>query len=598
MKKKINYQQFSDVKINDNFWNDKIETVQNVTINQCLDKCVETGRIENFKVAGNLTDGMHKGIVYDDSDVFKILEGAAYSLSQRSNIALEKRVDEIIDFIAAAQEDSGYLNTYYTIRGEKPWTDMDKHEMYNGGHMIEAAIAYKNATGKEKFLEVVINFANHLLDQFGPGKRNWVAGHQEIELALVKLYEVTGNKEYLDFSHWLLEQRGNGYGHNSVGDNEWNESYYQDIIPVKQITRVSGHAVRAMYMFTAMADVSNYIDQPEYIDALKRVWNNVVNQNMYVTGGIGSSKHNEGFTEDYDLLNEEAYCETCASVGMVLWNQRMFSYFGDSKYLDVLERAMYNGVISGLSLSGKEFFYVNPLYSNGEHHRKLWYNTSCCPTQISRFIPSIGNYIYSSSEDSFYVNLFISSETESRGLKVTQETLYPYNGKVKINISSSNHLYKYIRIRIPEWTNSFKVLSNGEACNFKIESGFIVLELKNVNSITVDFNMDIQKIKSIDKVKENIGKTAIQYGPIVYCIEEVDCVQDFEEIKIASNDYFVVNYDPNLLGGINVINVYNNQGELKFKMVPYFAWDNREAGKMKVWIDEEIHRELYYKGEK
>ena len=403
---------FSHVHIRDNFWSPRLAKHTSATLPVCIDQIEnQTGRMQNFENAARGT-GKHSGIFFDDSDVYKALEGIAYSLINNPDPELEKKADEWIDKIAAAQQPDGYINTFYTLTGQdKRWNNMDKHEMYCAGHMMEAAVAYYQATGKRKLLDVSIRMADHMMELFGPGKRHWVPGHEEIELALVKIYRTTGQEKYLDFANWLLEERGHGHG-SMGGEGKWDPAYYQDVIPVRELTDISGHAVRCMYLYCGMADVAALKKDTAYVEALNRLWDDVVLRNMYVTGGIGSSRHNEGFTEDYDLPNLDAYCETCASVGMVYWNQRMNQFTGDSKYIDVLERSMYNGALAGVSLAGDRFFYVNPLESNGDHHRQAWYGCACCPSQISRFLPSIGNYIYGTSDKALWVNLFIGNTTE------------------------------------------------------------------------------------------------------------------------------------------------------------------------------------------
>jgi uncharacterized protein len=358
---------------------------------------------------------------------------------------------------------------------------MFMHEMYCGGHMIEAAIAHKRATGKTTFLDVAIKFADHLDNTFGPGKRNWVTGHQEIELALVRLYHETGEERYLDLSYWLLEQRGRGHG-------VWTrphraEDYSQDDVPVAEISNVTGHAVRAMYMYTGMADVAAAMDVPSYVEALERVWESVVHRNMYITGGIGSSRSNEGFTEDYDLPNKTAYCETCASIGMVFWNNRMNLLSGESKYADILERSLYNGVLSGVSLEGDLFFYVNPLESDGDHHRRHWYGTACCPSNIARFIPSVGKYIYLTGEDELIVNLFIGNESnleiQDTKLKIVQKTDYPWGGKIQLEVDPARAVDFDLKMRIPDWCKSYQITLNGQEISEPVVSnGYLLISRK------------------------------------------------------------------------------------------------------------------------
>lgn len=452
--KKIEQVEFSHVKINDGFWSPRLKKHATTTLAVCIDQIEnQTGRIRNFENAAK-GSGEHSGIFFDDSDVYKAMEGIAYTLINNPNPELEKKADEWIDKFAAAQQPDGYINTYYTLTGlDKRWQNMDKHEMYCAGHMIEAGVAYYQATGKRKLLDVCIRMADHMMSQFGPDKRHWVPGHEEIELALVKLYKVTNNEQYLDFSNWLIEERGHGHG-TKGGEGEWDPFYYQDDKPVREMTDIAGHAVRCMYLYCGMADVAVLKQDTGYMDAMHRLWEDVVLRNMYITGGIGSSRHNEGFTEDYDLPNLDAYCETCASIGMVYWNQRMNQLTGDAKYIDVLERSMYNGALAGISLSGDRFFYVNPLASKGDHHRQEWYGCACCPSQISRFLPSIGNYVYGTSEDAVWVNLYIGNTTElsTGGQTVTlqQETNYPWNGNVKITVSNvKENLNTAFKLRIP-----------------------------------------------------------------------------------------------------------------------------------------------------
>lgn len=436
----INQIDFANVKITDKFWSPRLQSHVITTLPVCIDQIeYKTGRIRNFENAAK-NAGEHSGIFYDDSDVYKALEGMAYSLINNPNPELEKKCDEWIDKFSAAQQPDGYINTFYTLTGlDKRWTNMDKHEMYCAGHMIEAAVAYYKATGKRKLLDVSIRMVEHMMDKFGPDKQHWVPGHEEIELALVKLYEVTKEEKYLDFAFWLLEERGHGNG-SKGSEGEWNPLYYQDVVPVRDLEEITGHAVRAMYLFCGMADVAALKNDSGYINALNHLWNDVVLRKMYVTGGIGSSRQNEGFTKPYDLPNYEAYCETCASVGMVFWNCRMNELTGDSKYADVLERSLYNGALAGISLLGDRFFYVNPLASRGNHHRREWYGTACCPSQISRFLPSIGSYIYGQSKNAIWVNLYIGSsaniDTGKEKITLHQETNYPWDGKVKLTVDS------------------------------------------------------------------------------------------------------------------------------------------------------------------
>ena len=578
---------FSHVKINDNFWSPRLSKHVSATLPVCIDQIEnQTGRIRNFENAAK-GEGEHSGIFFDDSDVYKALEGMAYSLINNPDSELEKKADEWIDKFAAAQQPDGYINTFYTLTGlDKRWTNMDKHEMYCAGHMIEAGVAYYQATGKRKLLDVCIRMTDHMMSQFGPGKRHWVPGHEEIELALVKLYQTTQEQKYLDFAYWLLEERGHGHG--TMGDEgKWNPVYYQDIVPVRQLTDISGHAVRCMYLYCGMADVAALKNDTGYIAAMDRLWDDVVHRNMYITGGIGSSRDNEGFTEDYDLPNLDAYCETCASVGMVLWNQRMNQLTGDSKYIDVLERSLYNGALAGISLGGDRFFYVNPLESKGDHHRQEWYGCACCPSQLSRFLPSIGNYIYASSDDALWVNLYIGNTGQIRigetDILLTQETDYPWDGSVKLTISTSQPLEKEIRLRIPNWCKTYDLSINGKRINVSEEKGYAVIkDWKSQDVIALDMDMPVEIVAADPHVKENFGKRAIQRGPLVYCMEEIDNPEYFDQIQLSPSTTFQTAFVSDILNGIKTIKTNGRAQSATF--IPYYAWDNRKAGKMRVWI--------------
>lgn len=575
---------FSQVKITDNFWLPRIDKHAEVTLPACIRQCeVETQRVKNFAIAGGMEQGEFKGLVYDDSDLYKMIEGCSYSLMNHPNPELEKKLDEIIAKIAAAQQEDGYLMTYFILGNlDERWTNMDKHEMYCCGHLIEAAIAYYNATGKRSLLDVAIKYADHIDNTFGVGKKTWVPGHQEIELALVKLYRQTGDERYLKLSNWLLEQRGHGHG-------DWKaKDYYQDLMPVSQLSKISGHAVRAMYMFTGMADLASITKDTAYVHALDRLWDDVIYTKMYATGGIGSSRRNEGFTEDYDLPNAEAYCETCASVGMVFWNQRMNMLKGDGKYVNVLERAMYNGALAGISLSADRFFYVNPLESDGTHHRKPWYGTACCPSQISRFLPSVGNYVYATSADALWVNLYIASETnvsiDGMPVSIRQATDYPWEGKVRFTLNPDRKEKFTLKLRLPDWCKNYTLAVNGEEYSPVEEMGYLLVDRtwEQGDEVTFDMAMPVEVVAADPRVKADIGKRCLQRGPLVYCMEETDNPRYDKALLLPSMNYMTA-FEPDLLDGVVTITAVN--GDDVYKFIPYYAWDNREAGKMKVWVD-------------
>jgi uncharacterized protein len=588
---------FSKVVVKDYFWKPRIERVHSATLPVCIDQTERvTPRMLNFDNAA-ARSGKHKGIYFDDSDVYKVIEGIAYTLKTKPDSALEAKTDSWINRIAAAQLPDGYLNTYYTLTDlNKRWTDMEKHEDYCLGHLIEGAIAYFDATSKRKLLDVSIRFANHFDSTFRMQNRPWVTGHQELELALVKLYHTTQNDRYLKLAEWLLDQRGRGFGKGRIWEDKKDfpegAAYCQDDAPVRQITDIKGHAVRAMYLYTGMADVAAETGDRGYTQALERVWEDVVGRNMYITGGIGSSTKNEGFTQDYDLPNESAYCETCASVGMVFWNQRMNLYSGDAKYIDVLERSLYNGALAGVQLTGNLFFYVNPLASMGMHHRRPWYGTACCPSNVSRLMPSVGGYVYSTSANALWINLYVGSETEVQlgphKVKFAQQTNYPWSGEVQLKVTPDSTKADFeVKLRIPAWCDKYTVEVNGKPVeNLKTDKGYLTLARTWMRNDVVKLRMlmPVKVIAADPRVKANAGKRAIQRGPLVYCVEEQDNRHlDFNEMVLSPKTQFNVAFDPNTLGGVATIKADN--GAETFTLIPYYAWDNRQAGRMKVWLD-------------
>ena len=578
---------FSSVQIKDNFWSTRLDRHKTATIPICIDQIEnQTHRMKNFEAVTE-ENGHHEGFFFDDSDVYKALEGMAYSLIQHPDKELEAKCDEWISKIASAQLEDGYINTYFTLAkpGER-WTDMDKHELYCTGHMIEAAIAYYKATGKRSLVDVAEKMVNHAMTVIGPEGKHWVPGHEEIELALVKLYQLTGKKDYLDFAAWLLEQRGHSYGIYGDGSEEVDDfwlTYYQDKVPVSELTDICGHAVRAMYLYCGMADVATYTGNTAYLDALDRLWDDVVLRNMYITGGIGQSSSNEGITDDYDLPNLSAYCETCASVGMILWNSRMNQLTADAKYADVMERSLYNGALAGMSLSGDKFFYVNPLESLGNHHRQAWFGCACCPSNICRFLPSLGSYIYGTSDDALWVNLYVGSSAETKvagkKVKISQTTDYPWNGKVDITFGSSSKAA--LMLRVPGWCESASFTVCGEEVAPEIINGYARFEgsWKKGDVVSIEMDMPVKMVAADPRVKEDEGKRAICRGPLVYCAEETDN-SEFDSVVLHEGTSFTRTYDAELLDGI--VSIASSDGA---KFIPYYAWDNREAGKMKVWID-------------
>ncbi len=610
---------FSQVSITDPFWKGRMQTVATATLDACILYTEnKTGRIRNFEKAATRS-GKHEGIYYDDSDVYKAIEAMAYSLKSHPNPAIEAKADEWIAKIAAAQLPDGYLNTYYELTGlDKRWTDMEKHEDYCAGHLIEAAIAYDQTTGKRQLLDVATRFANHIDSIFRQQNRPWVSGHQEIELALMRLYHHTSQRRYLELAQWFLEQRGHGYGKGVIWDQWKDPDYCQDGVPVKDQRNITGHAVRAMYMYTGAADVAAVTNDAGYVKAMNSIWEDVVFRNMYITGGIGAQGKNEGFGLDYDLPNESAYCETCASVGMVFWNQRMNMLSGESKYIDVLEKSLFNGALDGLSLTGDRFFYGNPLASTGQHHRREWFGTACCPSNIARLVASLGNYVYSRSANALWVNLYIGSQVrvpvEKQAFAVSLQTSYPWKGLSTLTVTEAPKRSYELRLRIPGWLSTpapgglysyasgqdatMQVLVNGKAADYKTDGGYAVLDRKWKKGDVVEIvtPMEVRLVESRSELKQNNDRVALQYGPLVYCVEGADNGKLAWNFIVPASTAFTVNYEPTLLGGVNTIS-FTAKGAgaspdgqslttvpRAVKAIPYFAWNNRGAGEMQVWL--------------
>ena len=626
--KQFEFVNFSQVNVTDQFWKPKIDKVATKTLDACIYQTeTATPRIRNFERVARAKGEEHEGIFYDDSDVFKALEAMAYSLKTHPSEAMEKKCDEWIDKIAAAQQPDGYLNTWYTLKGlQDRYTDMSMHEDYNAGHMIEAGVAYFNATGKRKLLDVCIKWADHFGAIFGPGKKHWVTGHQELELALVKLYKVTNNIVYLNLSDWLLSERGKKLAKGYTWTDWKDTAYAQDVLPVKEQKEITGHAVRAMYMYTGAADVAAQTGDTAYLKAMRTVWEDVVYRNMYITGGIGSAGSNEGFSVDYDLPNEQAYCETCASVGMVFWNQRMSALTGNAEYMDVLERSLYNGALDGLSLSGDRFFYGNPLASRGQHQRREWFGTACCPANIARLVASLGDYIYGSNENAVYVNLYVGSNTtvnlKNGAVRINMETNYPWEGNVKLSIDPVKKSNFALHLRLPGWVldqvapgglytipqleeknTAVKLKLNGREVSYVVRNGYMVVsqDWKKGDQLEVEFPMDIKLVKARTDIKQDQGRIALQRGPLVYCIEGADNhgkawnIIVPEHTRFETIDYKVLDESVKALTAKVPVVIVGEDGltlqtvTKKIIAIPYYAWANRGKSEMQVWLPVRIN---------
>jgi hypothetical protein len=613
------------VEFNDHFWGSRIETGRKVTVPHSFKQSEETGRIKNFEIAAGLADGNFcSRYPFDDSDVYKLIEGASYQLMLQHDPELDKYLDGLIEKIAAAQEEDGYLYTARTIKNkggkipmeewvtDKRWQNEEyAHELYNLGHLYEAAVAHYQATGKKSLLTVALKSAELVLKDFGPGKAMLPPGHQEIEIGLVKLYRLTGEKKYLDLAKFFLEQRGNEKGHKLYG------FYSQDHLPVTQQTEAVGHAVRAAYMYSAMADVAALTGDQAYVQALDKIWEDTVFRKIYLTGGIGSTGAWEGFGPPYYLPNASAYAETCASIANAFWNYRMFLLHGDSKYLDVFERIIYNGVLSGVSRSGDRFFYANPLASFGQHERSPWFGCACCPPNIVRFIPQIGQYVYSTSGDRLYVNLYAQGrgtvQMEDMKLEIEQETEYPWRGEIKIKISPAKEDDFSVYLRIPGWalgqpipgglyyfpdrTESKPVVKvNGQEVVLNLENGFLPISRKwrAGDTIEVSLPMEPHRVLANDKVKDDQGLVAVQRGPIVYCAEWPDNNGRVSNLLLPDGAASTTEYHRELLGGLELVKVSGKAYKVErgkvisqnqdINLIPYYAWAHRGRGEMAVWL--------------
>ncbi len=568
----------------------------------------------------------NKPHVFWDSDVAKWMEAAAYSLTTHPDQQMEARLESVIDMIAQAQQPDGYLNTHFTVvQPDKRFVNLrDWHELYCAGHLIEAAVAYFHATGKKKFLNVVCRYADHIDSVFGtqPGKKRGYDGHEEIELALVKLYHAAGEQRYLQLAKYFVNERGRqphyfdleakARGENPASYWAKTHEYTQSHIPVREQTVPGGHAVRGMYLYSAMADLAAEFNDHELLTACRSIWKHLVEKRLYVTGGIGSSRANEGYTSDYDLPNETAYAETCAAIGLILCTHRLLQIEPDGVYAEVLERALYNGALSGVSLPGDRFFYENPLESRGNHHRWEWHECSCCPPNIARLLASLGQYIYSHHENELYVHLYVGGsvafDVDGKAIKLTQQTEYPWDGKIHLQIDTVAPIAFTLALRIPGWCRAPEISINGEnvLISSVLQKGYAKLQRvwQAGDLIELDLPMQVERVQAHPNVRANCGRVALQRGPLVYCLEEIDNGKNLNDLVLPCEENLDVQFEKNLLGGIAVITgnakrraldewestLYktdvSKREDNALKAIPYFAWDNREPGEMLVWMRE------------
>jgi uncharacterized protein len=614
---------FTQVRLLDSFWSRRLETNRTVTIPFGFKKSEEEGRIRNFERAAQRRGPYEGKMPFDDTDVYKLIEGASYSLQSHPDPELDRYLDGLIAKIAAAQEPDGYLTTYKTIDVTKspaewlkpgPKWDLElegSHELYNAGHLYEAAWAHYRATGKRTLLDVALKNADLVGRTFGPGRLLTPPGHQIVETGLFKLAELTAQARYRDLARFFLDQRGNAKGHALHG------RYNQDHLPVVEQREAVGHAVRATYMYAGMVDVVALQRDQAYREAVERIWEDVSARKLYVTGGLGARRDHEGFGEAFELPNRTAYSETCASIASVYWNHRMFLLTGDARYVDVLERTLYNAVLSGVSLGGDTFFYPNPLESDGRTAfnqraltRKPWFDCSCCPTNLARFIPSVPDYVYAVRGGTLYVNLYAASEARvdvgGAAVTVAQKTAYPWDGRIELRIEPGQPRALELRLRIPGWARGRPVPSelyryvgeggapptiqvNGKSVDVRMDGGYAVVArtFSPADVVALQLPMPVRRVLADERVTDDAGKVALERGPIVYCAEGTDHAGSVLDLVVPDDARLTAEPRPDLLGGVTVLRGTVRDGEGKSRellAIPYYAWSNRGPGEMAVWL--------------
>jgi DUF1680 family protein len=626
---------FTNVTLTDKFWTPRIETNRTVTIPASFERCQNTGRIQNFLNAATKTGKFCTKFPFDDTDIYKTIEGASFSLANHPDKKLELYLDSLITIVGNAQEPDGYLYTARTIDPLHPhaWSGMQRwekerelsHELYNSGHLYEAATAHFQATNKRNLLNIAIRNADLVCSVFGPGKLAVAPGHEIVEMGLVKLYRLTGKKEYLNTAKFFIEQRGHYPKYNTASKDEWkNGKYWQDDKPVTEQDEAEGHAVRAGYLYSAMADVAALTHDDSLLKAVDRIWTNMVSKKLYVQGSVGAVAGGERFGEDYELPNATAYNETCAAIANVYWNHRMFLLHGDAKYIDVLEKSLYNGLLSGIGLDGKSFFYTNAMqitngYAGGsafnsfnnksiEPTRSGWFECSCCPTNMTRLLPAIPGYMYAIRDGKLYVNLFINSNAHltigKQNIELTQQNNYPWDGGLIFNVNPETTATFSMLIRIPGWAQNEAVPSdlykfensnnekvtitvNGKPVSYKITNGYANINRtwKKNDVVKVNLPMPVRKVLANENLKDDIGKVALQRGPIMYCAEWPDNNGTTSNITIPAKTNFNANFAPGLLNGVMVLTNQSTQKPF-ITAIPYYSWANRGKGEMQVWFPE------------
>jgi uncharacterized protein len=633
-----------NVSIETGLWGQHQATNQNQTIPAIYNQLKKTGRFDAWHVEHKRERPKKHAIVhiFGDSDSGKWLEAVGHSLRLQPNSAFEAQADEVIDLIEKAQQSDGYLNSYFTaVEPGNRWRNLrDYHEMYNAGHLLEGAVAYYEATGKTKILDVLRRYIDHIDERFGPkeGQRHGYDGHPEIELAVMKLYRLTKEPRYLDLAKYFIDQRGQEPHYFDQEAKErgedpadfWAQTYHycQAHEPLRDQQTSVGHAVRACYLYAGLADVALETGDPTLLETARRLWDDLTQHQMYITGGLGPAHSNEGFTFAYDLPNETAYAETCASIALVFWAQRMFHLDPHGRYIDVMERALYNGVLSGVSHEGTEFFYANPLVSypkinpfeqwksvaSSEHYRRSeWFTCPCCPPNLARLVASIGAYMYSVTPDTLFVHLYNQNRANvtfsGQDIEIEQTTNYPWDGEIQLAIHTSQPTEFELALRIPGWCRDYKVAINGETVEAAPNNGYVHVKRTwaNGDTVTLSLNMPVERMASHPDVRMNAGQIALQRGPVVYCLEEVDNGPRLANVVIPPDSELTATFDPSLFGGITVITgeamriepanwsqeLYQPQSRVNYtpkpftlRAIPYHLWANRQPGEMRVWIRE------------
>lgn len=606
------------VSINDAFWAPRMRANIKTTIPSQYRQLLTTGRIDNLlRVAGKF-DGPHVGRYFNDSDVYKWIEAASWALFAGPNDEIAQAIEDAIDAIEGAQRKDGYLNSYFELeRADERWTDHDLHEMYCAGHLFQAAVAHKRATGSNRLIDISVKLADHIDSVFGPeeeGKRIGTDGHPEVEMGLVELARETGEVRYLKLAQFLVDVRGHGVLGNAY--DRFGRKYHQDHEPIREMDEIVGHAVRAVYLNAGVADIAAETGEPALLDALHRLWDNMTGKKMYASGGVGSRYEGEAFGENYELPNLLAYTETCAAIGSLMWTWRMLLIEGQARYADLIELQLYNAMLSGVSLDGETYFYQNPLADEGNHRRAPWFKTACCPPNVARTLASLPGYVYSTKDDEIWVHLYIANSASitlgnGRGVNLSQQTNYPWDGDVRLRVETDGDFA--IRLRIPGWCESGAELNlNGAPIESQFEPSSYV-EVRRVwtagDVIDLHLPMPIRPIQSHPYVEENTGRIALMRGPLLYCIEQADNAGiDVHDVKLAPDTQFTDSFRPDLLGGVVAVTAnaaevpvgddWNGRLYRSFRSdlvsgdatpksitaIPYFSWANREPGPMRVWI--------------